>query len=571
MIYSGLPENISSILLFMVAGIPLLMTIACSTPLGKTVDRFLPLAPVPALIAALTVPLDLVVEVPWFFMGGLMGLDNTGRIFLGVTAFIWLLAAQSGRNRHLFDPKAHRFNGFFLAAMTGNFGLILAQGMLGFYLFFALMSFAAYGFIVHESSDRSLKAGRIYLILVMVGEIAMFIAILLIADSSKSLAIRDIGGGTIGTLALVLLFIGFGVKVGALPLHSWMPLAYQSASPSAASALAGAMINAGIIGWLRFLPLGQVSHQAGARLFIVLGALASIYGVISGLTRKKAGTILACSSISQMGLLTVIFGLGLTSYEAGHLAPFILILCAVHHAFAKSSLFLGYGASRQSPRKPSNWQLAGLLFPSLALAGFPLTSGAIAKTSFKDLIITIGNPWYSLGVFFLPISALGTTLLMLHFIHIVSQAEFSDKTEINNFNISWLISLIAVALPIWLWPAAGAYVLHSFEPSMLWQTSWPVGLGCLIYLTWVIVTKKRRRLSHIDSAQDIKRDYLGSFYNGITGWFTKDWLPPPRLPQPTFSPALSMQLRNVEKKLGRWTIVGIFYLALCFLMFFVAL
>jgi formate hydrogenlyase subunit 3/multisubunit Na+/H+ antiporter MnhD subunit len=570
MIYSALPENIFSALLFMVAGLPLLMTIACPTPLGKSVDRWLPLAPLPALIVTSTVPLGLVVEVPWFFMGGLMGLDETGRLFLGVTSFIWLLSALSGRNRRFSDQQAYRFNGFFLAAMTGNFGLILAQGMLGFYLFFALMSFAAYGLVVHQSSEISHKAGLTYLILVIVGEIAIFLAILLIADSADSLAFKDIGGGTIKPITLALLYIGFGVKIGALPLHSWMPLAYQASHPSAASALAGAMINAGILGWLRFLPIGQVSHPEGAQVFIALGSLAALYGVFSGLLRKKAGSILACSSISQMGLLTVIFGLGLTSYKAGHLAPFIITLCAIHHAFAKSSLFLGYGAFKQQKGKLSYWQVAGLLLPSLALAGFPLTSGFIAKISFKDLAHTIGDPWYSLGVYFFPVSALGTTLLMLHFIHTVRKSPVDDTSQGNNFIHAWLISLIAVALPIWFWPAASNYTQYALEPVKLWQTFWPIGLGSFIYFAWRLI-QRWRKTPAVDSAPDISSDYLGSSYTGITTWLTTDWIPPPRLPQPYLSPALSVELRNIEKKLGRWTIVGVFYLALCFIMIIVAL
>lgn len=65
--------------LSLVAGTPLVMAVLCCTPLKKRLARFLPWAAVPAFLAVLTSPVDLVVEVPWFFMGGRMGLDEIGR------------------------------------------------------------------------------------------------------------------------------------------------------------------------------------------------------------------------------------------------------------------------------------------------------------------------------------------------------------------------------------------------------------------------------------------------------------------------------------------------------------
>ncbi|MBW1751357.1 MAG: hypothetical protein JRJ37_11845 [Deltaproteobacteria bacterium] len=293
----------------------------------------------PAFVTALTAPIDVIVEVGWFFMGSRMGLDETGRIFLCSAAFIWFLACFSSRSLLKDDHNQTRFLVFFLTAMAGNFGLILAQGVLGFYLFFAVMSFAAYGLVVHKGTDEAAKAGRVYLTLVMIGEVALCTALIILVHDTGSLAIEDIAGVSYQPLTLALLFIGFGVKIGALPLHGWMIPAYQAAPIPAAAVLAGAMVNAGILGWLRFLPLGKTSCPEGAVLFITAGALAAMYGVIIGLNRKQAGAVLGCSSISQMGLITVIFGLGLLDHDAGLNAAPVLILYVVHHSLAKSSLF----------------------------------------------------------------------------------------------------------------------------------------------------------------------------------------------------------------------------------------
>jgi len=312
-----------------VAGIPLLLALLCCTPMNKIAGYLLPWATVPALLIALLSPLNMFVDVPWFFMGGRMGLDATGRIFLVLSGFIWLLAAFSANRRLRVDHKHSQFNGFFLTAMAGNFGLILAQGMLGYYLFFALMSFSTYGLVAHSQTDESRKAGRIYLLLVMIGEVALFLALVIMARSIPNLFIGDIGGIVPQPVTLLLLFIGFGVKIGALPFHTWMPLAYQTTPIPAATALAGSMVNAGLLGWLRFLPLGHIACPKESLLFIFAGAIAAFYGVIIGLTHKKPGGILACSSISQMGLMTIIFGLGLSALNAGEQTASILIILAI--------------------------------------------------------------------------------------------------------------------------------------------------------------------------------------------------------------------------------------------------
>ena len=261
-------QTISALILALVAGVPLLLTLLSCTPAWKCAARLVPFAVLPALAAVFLVPADEVVQVHWFFMGGQMGLDETGRVFLCVTCFIWLLAGLSAVKKFKYDPGHRRFFGFFLAAMAGNFGLILAQGMLGYYLFFALMSFSAYGLVIHYQTSETRSAGRVYLLMVMVGEVALFLALVILAHTVSSLAIADLAGSSLDPVVLVLLFIGFGVKLGALPLHGWMAPAYQAAPIPAAAALAGAMVNAGLLGWLRFLPLGQIASEQGALLFI---------------------------------------------------------------------------------------------------------------------------------------------------------------------------------------------------------------------------------------------------------------------------------------------------------------
>ncbi len=557
-----------ALMLSSAAGAPLLMLFLCCTPLRMKVMQILPLATVPALLIALTVPDDVSVEAGWFFMSGRMGLDGTGRIFLILAGFVWLLASFSILSFFKSDHNRTRFHIFFLTAMAGNFGLILAQGMFGYYLFFAMMSFASYGLVAHEGHKDARRAGRIYLFLVMIGEMALFTALLCLVQTCNSMALSDLAGASYHPVIFILLFIGFGIKIGALPFHGWLIPAYQNAPAPAATALAGSMVNAGILGWLRFMPLGQISYPDGAILFIIAGALAAIYGVIAGLNSKQPGAVLGGSSISQMGLITVVFGMGLLNQDAGIYAIPVLILYVVHHSLAKSSLFFSYDLTTREGKIVSHFQLAAILFTALALAGMPFTSGAIAKTAFKELATHLGEPWYGLSTFFLPITAMGTTILMLHFVRILKNMNTIPKSGNILIQLVFVASFTAVATTLWIWPFADDFSSHSLEREQIFQGSLPVAAGCFLFfllqrsvLTTKFQTGTPKRKNLFDTFKCLATDLVQKKRKE-------------NQPQNMFAGSINRlvpYLRKIEKVMGRWQVVGLSYLALCFCLLFLLL
>jgi formate hydrogenlyase subunit 3/multisubunit Na+/H+ antiporter MnhD subunit len=567
---------IHAMLLSLGPGLPLLLALACCLPVLRPAAKwFLPWAAVPALLTPFIVPTNVVVHVPWFFMGGRMGLDATGEVMLGVTGLIWFLAGLAYRGRPGLESRRLRFTGYFLVAMAGNCGLILAREMLGYYLFFAMMSFAAYGLVAHNRTNASRRAGRIYLFLVIIGEVAMFAALTMLANVAQSIVIADNVRASLPPAVIVLLFIGFGVKVGVLPFHVRMPLAYQTTPTPAATALAGAMVNAGLLGWLRFLPLSQTAEPEGALLFIACGALAALYGVIIGMGQKRARAVLAYSSISQMGLMTVIVGLGLIDPKGGQQGIPLLILYAVHHSLAKSSLFLGCEAVARK-RRTTCWQLAGLLLPGLALAGLPLTGGAVIKTGLKVLAATVGEPWLGWGRIFLPVTSDGTTILMLHFIRLRRRTKSADTTPIGPVILSaWLISLAAVATAFWLWPTARISALHSLAVGILWQSLWPVAIGCLLAYGWNRLAGKRDTLYTLPAGdilallpQAVGRGWQRSLHTWTIRIRVSNRLRQRRWRQSFRSSGIDRRLRKGEKVLERWGVVGLVYLLLCTLFLF---
>lgn len=99
---------------------------------------------------------------------------------------------------------------------------------------------------------------------------------------------------------LTLLMLGFGAKIGLVPFHIWMPLAYRAAPIPAVAVLSGAGVKAGVIGLIRFLPMDVAMPEWGAAL-ATAGLISAYCGVAVGITRPNPKTVLAYSSVSQMG------------------------------------------------------------------------------------------------------------------------------------------------------------------------------------------------------------------------------------------------------------------------------
>ena len=173
-------------------------------------------------------------------------------------------------------------------------------------------------------------------------------------------------------------------------LHVWLPLAHPAAPAPASAVLSGAMIKAALLGWLRFLPLGEEALGGWGHLLFLLGSITVIYGFLVGLVQTNPKVVLAYSSVSKMGLMTALLGLGLANPA---LAPALLtglVLFAAHHGLAKGALFLGVGVAHASPAR---WVVPALAIPALVLAGAPFTSGALTKQLLEAPLQELQGAW----------------------------------------------------------------------------------------------------------------------------------------------------------------------------------
>jgi formate hydrogenlyase subunit 3/multisubunit Na+/H+ antiporter MnhD subunit len=545
--------------------------------------RLAPWAALPALALALLGAPGSTVEIPWLLLGMRLGTDATASVFLLFTAFLWTCAGVYARAYLAEEAAPQRFFVFYLLTLSGNLGAILAQDIASFYLFFALMSFAAYPLVVHDGTPEAHRAGKVYLALVVLGEVLLVSALMLTAASTGSIDLRQVPVGVAAApwrdLIVALTLAGFGIKVGALPLHVWLPLAHPVAPTPASAVLSGTMIKVGLLGWLRFLPLGEVALPFWGTLCLLAGLLAAFYGVGIGLTQKDPKTVLAYSSISQMGFMTLAVGAGLVVPEAWALTLAAVLLYAMHHALAKGALFLGVGVAQGTGH--DRWQrgfvLVGLLLPALALGGAPLTSGAAAKLALKDAVLTLPAPWREWLGGVLAAAAVGTTLLMGRFLWSVwpiSKAE-SPHLGLGSW-LPWAVLVVVVAVSPWL---VALPTLAERQTAMI-AALWPVGGGAFMALgAWWWSRKTRVRVGVQIPAGDLLALVERLLARVGLGWqiggaaVIRRWLPWPLFGNRRagigrkIDASLRAGIVRIEERLGDWTAVSFLFLLLIVTLF----
>jgi len=460
---------------------PLALLLACAWPVARRLmPRLLALAPLPALAAAL-----LAAGAPRVSIGGLplellFGLDAPGALLLGVASLLWV-AAGAYAGPYLRDgAHAGRFATCWLLAAAGCLGLFVAADLVSLYAMLAMMTIGAGGLVIHDGTPRAWRAGATYVGLALLAESVLLVAFVMLAVEmpGPGLAIDQ----AVATLAvspqrgtmLALLVAGFGLKAGLVPLHVWMPLAHSAAPVPASSVLSGAVVKAGIIGLIRFLPSDEALPVAG-QLLATAGFVTAFYGVFVGLTQRHPKAVLAYSSVSQMGVVAAVLGLGLAAGDGG--AGIAAAFYAAHHVLVKGALFLAVGVAAAGAQARRGWVLAPALLLCLGLGGLPFTGGAIAKYAVKDFFGT------EVTVALSAASAAGTTLLMLHFLRRLARAEVKGAGRAPmGLLLPWLAMAAAALLLPWLLyaPAGLGSAVAALGADALWQALWPVAAGAAL-------------------------------------------------------------------------------------------
>ena len=407
-----------------------------------------------------------------------LSLDQPAGLLLLAAALVWLIvsivALREGQGR----PNADRFAVSWLLTMAGSLGVFIAADLLTFYLVYALVSVPAYYLVAHDEDSASRRAGGVYMAFALLGEAVLLLAFVMLAagEPSGGVQIRDVVTALPASpwrdAALALIILGFGMKIALAPLHGWMPLAYTAAPIPAAAVLSGAAVKAGVIGLIRFLPLSAAFPGWGDAL-VWLGFISAFYGAAIGVTQRDPKTMLAYSSVSQMGVIAAALGMALANADQG--AATNVAFYAANHVLVKAALFLTVGAVAMLDGRARTLALivAGLL--GLSLAGLPLTGGALAKLAVKDVF---GDGAAGVAA---QLSAAATTALMLVFVMRLAGLPPDQRADASRGCLWTWLALAAAALLIpWLmYPAMGSPA-EALEPAKLWDAVWPMLVGAAL-------------------------------------------------------------------------------------------
>lgn len=488
---SGGPVEGSALLATGVLAPLALIALCLVRPARAAVPMLFVLAPLPALAAAVLAlsGTPLAVDLPSFRLS--LRLDTPGALLLCPAALLWSFAGAWAAG-WLRGAGNLRFVVCWLLTMTGSLGIFAVADLPGFYCFFALVSLPAYGLIVHDGTAAAQRAGAVYIALAVLGEAFLLLGFVLLAagEPAGSLQIRDVvtalPASRWGAVASGFTVAGFLFKMASIPVHVWMPPTYTAAPVPAAAALSGAAVKAGVIGLVRFLP---VDNTALGPVLVVLGLASAFYGVAIGLTQRNPRTVLAYSSISQMGVIAAILGMGGGATDAA--VRLDATFYAMNHVLAKGGLFLAIGAMAGRSGGPARVTLAAAAILALGLGGLPFTGGALAKEAAKS---TLGDGL--VGGLALA-SSIGTSLLMMHFLAALA-GRSAERVEISASAIglwAWRVTMAAaVVLPWLLFGLVSDDRASALSPAALLGAAWPVVAGVAL---WFVLRSRLDRLPRI--------------------------------------------------------------------------
>lgn len=460
---------------------PLILLGVCLMPgSDKRFTPWLVSAPLPAMLAAVFAVGSSLKLSPSPTMPISLAVDAPGAVLLGVSALLWSVAAAGLPYKLADGAHRRRFSICWLLTLTGNLGVFLAADVMAFFVFYALASLPAYGLVIHEESLQAKHAGKVYLGFVLLGEAVLLIGLILLVLNPNgggygiTGAVANLGESP-WRLATILLLLGaFGMKIGLVPAHGWLPLAHTVAPSPASAVLSGALLNVGVIGIIRFLPFETGSP--GAVWLLALGFAGAFFGVAMGLQRDHPKAILAYSSVSQMGFIAAVCGMAMMHGNAAVLLP--LAFYAAHHTLVKGGLFLATGWAEGRSGGRFVWWMPPILLIGIGLGGLPFTGGWLAKVAVKDFFGSGMPNWLAMA------SSAATASLMTAFafrlVRGLGESSGTGKSA-KGMSAWWLLAAAAVALPWALQNRMDTIVLEkAFTAEELWKAAWPVALGALL-------------------------------------------------------------------------------------------
>ena len=401
--------------------------------------------------------------IPSFGITFSMGVDGISVLFIFLASLLIVLCI--GASWAAVRTREREFYAALLVAETAMIGLFAASNLFLFFIFWELIVVPLFLLIGVWGGEKRVFAAVKFLIFTLAGSVLMLVGMTALYNLC----------GTLDFKALVLarenlsphqqawlfaaFLAAFAVKVPMFPVHTWLPDAHTEAPTAGSVILAGILLKMGAYGFLRVsLPILPDGVQLFLGPMLAISALAIVYGAYVTLVQKDIKRLIAFSSVSHMGFITLgIFSLDQRGVEGG-------ILQMINHGIVTSGLFLCVGMiyERTHTREIKDYGGVGKVAPiyatflalfCLAAAGFP------GLNSFVGEFLIVGSAFRTqvwLGAMAIWGVALGTAYVVWLYYRVVMGATnpglLGLELELNHREVATLLPLAILAVSLGLYP-----------------------------------------------------------------------------------------------------------------------
>jgi formate hydrogenlyase subunit 3/multisubunit Na+/H+ antiporter MnhD subunit len=304
-------EIMSIFLLLSVPGLPLLLAFPV---LRSYLPRPCYFALIPVIILV-SVPVTFSIEIPWLLFATGLGIDEISRLLLAMSVLIWVASAGLLQASGSYSSD-ERIITYFMLTLAGDLGAILATDLVTFFMFSTLLGYGFYALLVAGEGEEARQSGRVYLGFMIIADLVLFEALLIAGTMTDDLGFAAVHDALAQSpsldLYLLMVLIGFAIKVGLWPLHFWLTLVFRSSRPALSILLGGVPIAIGLLGMARWLPLGEITSPNLGMFMQSLGIIALFYTILSGLIRAQLRMLPAYISIIATGIFAIAMGAGLS-------------------------------------------------------------------------------------------------------------------------------------------------------------------------------------------------------------------------------------------------------------------